>query len=77
MPLFNALGRKKVHFNINDILTMDFQPFHTLRTRKVHIIIFSFHATHFHTLLTPLDLRYVNAGFDFRCVDSSTTVDES
>ena len=36
---------------------MDFQPFHALRTRKVYVIIFSFHATHFHTLLTPLDFH--------------------
>ena len=58
---------------------------------KVHVVIFSFHPTHFHILLTPLDFytihfqklftnlhfRYVNARFDFRYVDSSTTVDES
>ena len=43
---------------------------------KVHVIIFSFHATYFHTLLTPLDFRYVNAQFDFQCVDSSATVGE-
>ena len=41
---------------------------------KVHVIIFSFHATYFHTLLTPLDFRYVNAPFDFQSVDSSATV---
>ena len=46
---------------------MDFQPFHALRTWKVHVVIFSFHqATHFHTLLTPLDFQYVNTWFDFR-----------
>ena len=35
MPLFSALGRKKVKFNIYNILTMDFRPFHDLRTWKV------------------------------------------
>ena len=35
MPLFNALGRKKVKFNIYNILPMDFRPFHDLRTWKV------------------------------------------
>ena len=54
MPLFNALGRKKVHFNIDNILTMDLRPFHALRTWKVYVVIFSFHTTHFQTLLTPL-----------------------
>ena len=49
MPLFNALGRKKVKFNIYNILTMDFRPFHALRTWKVHVVIFSFCATHFPT----------------------------
>ena len=66
MPLFNALGRKKVHFNIDNILTMDFRPFHALRTWKVHVVIFSFHTTHFQTLLTPLDFWYVDARLDFR-----------
>ena len=66
MPLFNSLERKKVYSNIYNILTMEFRPFHALTTWKVHVIIFSFHATHFHTLLTPLDFRYVNAQFDFR-----------
>ena len=65
--MFNAIRRKKVHFNIYNILTMDFRPFHALRTWKVHVVIFSFHATHFHTLLTLLDFPYVNARFDFRC----------
>ena len=81
MPLFNALGRKKVHFNIDNILTMDFRPFHALRTWKVHVVIFSFHTTHFQTLLTPLDFWYVDARLDFRytmllifthCLPSST-----
>ena len=61
MPLFNALGRKKVHFIIYKILTVDFQPFHALRTWKVHVVIFPFHqATYFHTLLTPFDFKHVN-----------------
>ena len=63
MPLFNALGRKKVNLNIYVILTMEIRPFHAFRTRKVHVVIFSFHATHFHTLLTTLQFRYVNARF--------------
>ena len=66
MPLFNALGRKRVHFNIYNILTVDFRPFHALRTWKVHVVTFSFHPTHFHILLTLLDFRYVNARFDFQ-----------
>ena len=42
------------------ILTMDFRPFHALRTWKVHVFIYSFHqATHFHTLVTPLEFWYV------------------
>ena len=50
------------------ILTIDFRSFHALRTWKVHVGMFSYHATHFYTLLTcaPLDFRYVNARFDFR-----------
>ena len=71
MPLFNALGRKKAHENIYDILKMEIRPFHAFRTWKVHVVIFSFHATHFHTLLTTLHFRYVNAWFDFRCVELS------
>ena len=66
MPLFNAVGRKKVDLHIYNILTMDFWPFHALRTWKVHVVIFSFHANHFHTWLTPLDCRYVNARYDIR-----------
>ena len=42
---------------------MEIRPFHAFRTRKVHVVIFSFHATHFHTLLTTLQFRYVNARF--------------
>ena len=42
---------------------MEIRPFHALRTRKVHIVIFYFHATYFHTLLTTLQFRYVNARF--------------
>ena len=50
---------------------MEIRPFHAFRTWKVHVVIFSFHATHFHTLLTTLHFRYVNARFDFRCVELS------
>ena len=42
---------------------MEIRPFHAFRTRKVYVVIFSFHATHFHTLLTTLQFRYVNARF--------------
>ena len=42
---------------------MEIRPFHAFRTWKVHVVIFSFHATHFHTLLTTLHFRYVNARF--------------
>ena len=42
---------------------MEIRPFHAFRTWKVHVVIFSFHATHFHTLLTTLQFRYVNARF--------------
>ena len=45
---------------------MDFRPFYALRTCKVPVVIFSFHRTHFHTLLTPPDFRYVNTRFDFQ-----------
>ena len=76
IPLFNALGRKKVHFNIQNILTMDLRPFYALRKWKVYVVSCSFYP-YFHTLLTPLDFRYVNARLYFRCVDSSTAVDES
>ena len=53
---------------VYNILTIDFRSFHALRTWKVHVVLFSYHATHFHSLLTcaPLDFRYVNARFDFR-----------
>ena len=56
-------GQHLLHF----ILTIDFRSFHALRSWKVHVGIFSYHATHFYTLLTcaPLDFRYVNARFDF------------
>ena len=54
---------------VYNILTIDFRSFHALRTWKVHVVMFSYHATHFHSLLTctcaPLDFRYVNARFDF------------
>ena len=58
---------------------LDLRSFHALKTWKVHVILFSYHATHFHILPTraPLGFRYVNAQFDIRCEDSSTTVDES
>ena len=42
---------------------MEIRPLHAFRTRKVHVVIFSFHAIHFHTLLTTLQFRYVNARF--------------
>ena len=45
---------------------MEIRPFHAFRTWKVHVVIFSFHATHFHTLLTTLHFRYVNARFDIQ-----------
>ena len=35
-----------------------------MEQRVVHVVIFSFHATHFHTLLTPLDFQYVYTRFD-------------
>ena len=50
---------------------MEIRPFHAFRTWKVHVVIFSFHATHFHILLSTLHFRYVNARFDFRCVELS------
>ena len=46
-----------------------------VRWREIQLLVY--HATHFHTLLTILHFRYVNARYDFYCVDSSTTVDES
>ena len=45
IPLFNALGRKKVHFNIQNILTMDLRPFYALRKWKVYVVTFSFYPT--------------------------------
>ena len=53
---------------VYNILKIDFRSFHALRTWKVHVVMFSYHATHFLSLLTcaPLDFRYVNARFDFR-----------
>ena len=45
---------------------MEIRPFHAFRTWKVHVVIFSFHATHFHTLHTTLHFRYVNARFDIQ-----------
>ena len=54
---------------VYNILTIDFRSFHALKTWKVHVVMFLYHATHFHLLLTctcaPLDFRYVNARFDF------------
>ena len=50
---------------------MDIRPFHALRTWKVHVVIFSFHATHFHTLFTPLVFRYVNTRFDLWSIELS------
>ena len=68
-----------LHCIVYNILTIDFRSFHALRTWKVHVVMFSYHATHFHSLLTctHLDFRYVNVWFDIRCDDSSTAVDES
>ena len=68
-----------LHCIVFSILTIDLRSFHALKTWKVHVILFSYHATHFHILPTraPLGFRYVNAQFDIRCEDSSTTVDES
>ena len=68
-----------LHCIVFSILTIDLRSFHALKTWKVHVILFSYHATHFHLLPTraPLGFRYVNAQFDIRCEDSSTTVDES
>ena len=68
-----------LHCIVYNILTIDFWSFHALRTWKVQVVMFSYHATHFHSLLTcaSLDFRYVNVWFDIRCDDSSTTVDES
>ena len=66
MPLFNTLGRKKIRLNIYDILIMEIRPFHPFRTWKVHVVIFSFHATHFDTQFTLLHFRYVNARFDIQ-----------
>ena len=68
-----------LHCIVYNIQTIDFRSFHALRTWKVHVVMFSYHATHFHSLLTcaPHDFRYVNVWFDIRCDDSSTTVDES
>ena len=45
---------------------MEIRPFHAFRMWKVHVVIFSFHATHFHTLFTTLHFRYVNAQFDIQ-----------
>ena len=54
---------------VYNILTIDLRSFHALKTWKVHVVMFLYHATHFHLLLTctcaPLDFRYVNARFDF------------
>ena len=68
MSLFNALRRKKVHFNIYNILTEDFRPFHALRTWKVHVVIFiPLIFTHYLHPSTSSMLThwYVNARFDF------------
>ena len=51
-----------LHCIVYNILTMDFRSFHALRTLRVHVVMFSYHATSFHSL----DFRYVNARFDFR-----------
>ena len=41
------------------------------------MLSFSLSSYSFHALLTTLHFRYVNAQFDFRCFDSSATVDEN
>ena len=53
---------------VYNILKLNFRSFHALRTWKVYVVMFSYHATNFHPLLTcaPLDFRNVNARFDFR-----------
>ena len=55
-----------LHCIVYNILTIDFRSSHALRRWKVHVVTFSYHATHFHSLLTcaPLDFRYVKARFD-------------
>lgn len=59
-----------LHWMVQKILTIYFRSFHVLRTWKVHVVMFSYHATHVHSLLTcaPLDFRYVNVlvPFDLR-----------
>ena len=72
-------GQHLLHCIVYNILTIGLRLFHALTTWKVNVVVFSYHATHFHSLLTcaPLDFRYVNARSDIRCDDSSTTVDES
>ena len=90
IPLVSAIGgwrccrivsnrQHLLHCIVYNIQTIDFRSFHALRTWTVHVVMFSYHVTHFHSLLTcaPLDFRYVNVWFDIRCDDSSTTVDES
>lgn len=62
---------------VYNILTID-RLLHDLRTWKVHVVMFSYLATHFHSspTCTPLDFRYVNKRFDFRCDNSLPAVDE-
>ena len=53
---------------VHNILIIDVRPFHALRTWKVHVVTFSYYATHFPSLLTCalLNFRYVDARLDFR-----------
>ena len=52
-----------LHCIVFNILMIDFRLFHALRMWKVHVVMFSYHETHFHSLLmcAPLDFWYVNA----------------
>ena len=56
-----------LHCTVYNILMIDFQLFYALRMWKVHVVMFLYHVTHFHSLLTcaPLNFRYVNARFNF------------
>ena len=47
-----------LHCTVYNILMIDFWLFHALRMWKVHVVMFLYHVTHFHSLL--LDIWYVN-----------------
>ena len=54
----NRLPVRRIYFtNDESCPPVRIVPFHAFRTWKVHVVIFSFHATHFHTLLTTLHFR--------------------